>query len=235
MIARLETWWNVGVDSFAEDNGYAMAEVPRELIGYVTASVTDIKALEEAEGWAYDGGPTRLRVQDGRVHMALAWRLEVNRGAWAAVRGLDPRAGLRRDFAEHIARKLISLPSVCETDAVMTARFASGNGPIWRTWTWQDRHHHEAHDDGPSVHLPVAPFRPGPQEGTEMTATAWRSSIRQYENGDKVRRVGGPKGSGGTVYSSNPMVGAQEGRKVYTVLREGGVFSALDYRLEPDV
>lgn len=159
MISRLETWWNVGVHSFAEDNGYALAEVPRELIGYVTASITDIKALEEAKGWAYDGGLTRLQVRDGRVHMALAWRLEVNREAWAAARGLDPRGALRPDFTQHIAGELIGLPSVCETDAVMTARYAAGNGLTSRTWTWQDRHP-DARDLGPPIHLPVIPGRP---------------------------------------------------------------------------
>lgn len=140
MIARLNTWWSVGVDSFAGDNGYDIADVPRELVEYVTASITDIKALEEAEGWAYGYGSTHLRVVDGRVHMTLDWRLEVGRDAWAAVRGLDPRAGLRHDFAEHIARELIGLPSVCETDAVMTARYATGRGTVRRTWTYEDRH-----------------------------------------------------------------------------------------------
>ncbi|WP_433860251.1 hypothetical protein [Streptomyces kronopolitis] len=158
MITRLETWWSVGVTSFAQDNGYAESEVPRELIGYVTASVTDIKALDEAEGWAYDGGLTHLQVRDGRVHMALAFRLEVEREAWAAVRGLDPRGPVRLDFAEHIARELIGLPSVCETDAVMTARFAAGRGPTSRTWTWQDRHP-DARDLGPPIHLPAVPGR----------------------------------------------------------------------------
>ncbi|MFB6505577.1 hypothetical protein ACFC07_22200 [Streptomyces sp. NPDC056099] len=146
------------MDSFAGDNGYDVAEVPRELIGYVTASITDIKALEEAEGWAYDGGLTRLQVHDGRVQMALSFRLEVDREAWAAVRGLDPRGAVRLDFAEHIARELIGLPSVCETDAVMTARFAAGHGPTTRTWTWQDRHP-DARDDGPPIHLPAVPGR----------------------------------------------------------------------------
>ncbi|MFC8538079.1 hypothetical protein ACFUJY_29765 [Streptomyces sp. NPDC057249] len=140
MIARLETWWRVGVDSFAEDNGYDVAEVPRELIWYVTASITDIKALDEAEGWAYGCGSTSLRVVAGQVHMRLDWRLEVERAAWAEVRGLDPRTSLRRDFAEHIAHELITLPSVCETDAVMTARYATGRGPVRRTWTYEDRH-----------------------------------------------------------------------------------------------
>lgn len=140
MIARLATWWNVGVNSFAGDNGYDVAEVPRELIGYVTASITDIKALEEAEGWAYDGGSSHLRVTNGRVRMRLDWRLEADRNAWAAVRGLDPRAGLRQDLAAHIAHELITLPSVCETDAVMTARYATGRGTVRRTWTYEDRH-----------------------------------------------------------------------------------------------
>ncbi|MFD8609517.1 hypothetical protein [Streptomyces sp. NPDC059631] len=158
MISRLETWWNVGVRSFAKDNGYAESEVPRELIGYVTASVTDIKALDEAEGWAYDSGLTRLQVRGGRVHMALGFRLEVDREAWAAVRGLDPRGPVRLDFTEHIARELIRLPSVCETDAVMTARYAAGRGPTSRTWTWQDRHP-DARNDGPLIHLPAIPGR----------------------------------------------------------------------------
>ncbi|MFJ5739974.1 hypothetical protein [Streptomyces microflavus] len=158
MIVRLETWWNVGVASFAEGNGYDEAEVPRELIGYVTASVTDIRALDEAEGWAYDGGLTRLQARDGRVHMGLSFRLEVDREAWAAVRGLDPRGSVCPDFAEHMARELIGLPSVCETDAVMTACYAAGQGPTVRTWTWQDRHP-EARDAGPPIHFPAAPGR----------------------------------------------------------------------------
>ncbi|MEV7465237.1 hypothetical protein AB0O20_01830 [Streptomyces kronopolitis] len=156
MITRLETWWSVGVDSFAEDGGYDAAEVPRELCWYVTSSITDIKALDEAEGWAYGYGSPQLRVDAGRVHMALAWRLEVNRESWAAVRGLDPRAAIRHDFAEHIARELIGLPSVCETDAVMTARYATGHGTVHRSWTWQDRHP-DARNNGPSTHLPVVP------------------------------------------------------------------------------
>ncbi|NEA15447.1 hypothetical protein [Streptomyces halstedii] len=155
---RLETWWNVGVRSFAEDNGYDEAEVPRELIGYVTASVTGIKTLDEAGGWAYDGGLTHLQVCDGRVHMALGFRLEADREAWAAVRGLDPRGPVRPDFVEHMARELIGLPSVCETDAVMTARYAAGRGPAVRTWTWQDRHP-GARDGGPPIHFPVIPGR----------------------------------------------------------------------------
>ncbi|MFD7764110.1 hypothetical protein [Streptomyces microflavus] len=140
MIVRLATLWSVGVASFAEDNGYDEAEAPRELVEYVTASITDIKALDEAEGWAYGYGSAQLRVRHGRVHMTLNWRLEADRAAWAAARELDPRAGVREDFAAHIARELIGLPSVCETDAVMTARYSAGHGPVRRTWTWEDRH-----------------------------------------------------------------------------------------------
>ncbi|MFJ1742505.1 hypothetical protein ACIOG4_28000 [Streptomyces microflavus] len=140
MIARLETWWHVGLHSFAEDGGYDLAEVPRELCHYVTASITDIKALNDAEGYAYGYGPANIRIIGDRVHMTLRWRLSVDRNAWAAVRGLDPRAGLRHDLAEHIARELIGLPSVCETDAVMSARYATGSGTVRRTWTWHDRH-----------------------------------------------------------------------------------------------
>ncbi|OEV09241.1 hypothetical protein [Streptomyces nanshensis] len=139
VIARLETWWSVGVDSFADDGGYDPSAVPRELCGYVTASITDIKALDEAEGWAHGYGRTGLRVRDGRVHMALAWRLDVDRQAWAAVRGLDPRRGVRRDLAEHIAFELFHLSSVCETDAVMTARYATGHGTVRRIWRPEDR------------------------------------------------------------------------------------------------
>ncbi|MFI9052484.1 hypothetical protein [Streptomyces sp. NPDC053427] len=140
MISRLETWWSVGVDSFAKDNGRDPADVPRELCAYVTASITDIKALDDAEGWAHGYGSANLRVTGGRVHMTLSWRLNVDRAAWAAVRGLDPRAGVRHDIAEHTAFELIHLPSVCETDAVMSARYATGRGIVRRTWTWHDRH-----------------------------------------------------------------------------------------------
>ncbi|MGW7089995.1 hypothetical protein ACWGH2_41800 [Streptomyces sp. NPDC054871] len=142
MIARLETSWSVGVDSFADDNGRDPADVPWELCAYVTASITDIKALDDAEGWAHGYGSANLRVVDGRVRMTLCWRLNVARAAWAAVRDLDPRAGVRHDLAEHIARELVHLSSVCETDAVMTARYATGHGTVRRTWTWDDRHPH---------------------------------------------------------------------------------------------
>ncbi|MFD3970135.1 hypothetical protein [Streptomyces cyaneofuscatus] len=37
------------------------------------------------------------------------------------------------DFAAHIARELIGLPSVCETDVVVTARYVAGHGPVRRT------------------------------------------------------------------------------------------------------
>ncbi|WP_330335676.1 hypothetical protein OHS33_39245 (plasmid) [Streptomyces sp. NBC_00536] len=139
MIARLETWWHVGVDSFAEDGGYDPAEVPRELCWYITASVTDIAALVDADGWAHGYGNTGLRVVDGRVHMALAWCLDVDRAAWAAVRGLDPRGSVRADLLAHMASELFHLPSVCETDAVMTARYSTGDGPVRRLWTPADR------------------------------------------------------------------------------------------------
>ncbi|MER7761569.1 hypothetical protein [Streptomyces sp. NPDC097619] len=158
MIAHLKTWWTVGVDNFAADCGCAEAEVPRELSWYVSASINDIKALNEADGWAHGHGESLLRVTGGRVHMAAAWRLEVDRAAWAAARGQDPRTALRADFAQHIAQELIGLPSVCETDAVMTAEFATGRGPVRRTWTWQDRHPH-AKTEGPPIHLPAVPGR----------------------------------------------------------------------------
>ncbi|MFE1270593.1 hypothetical protein [Streptomyces sp. NPDC058758] len=139
MIARLETWWDVGVDSFAEDGGYEPAEVPRELSWYVSASIIDIAALAEADGYAYSYRPGSVRVVAGRVRMTLSWRLCADRAKWAAARGLDPRGPLRRDLAEHVAQELFTLPSVCETDAVMTARYATGSGLIRRTWRPADR------------------------------------------------------------------------------------------------
>jgi hypothetical protein len=137
--AVLETWWHVSLDSYADDNGIDPANVPRELCEYVTASITDIKALEEAEGWAYGFGGTRLRVIDGRAHAYLAWTLEADRAAWIKVRDLDPRATARRDLVEHTAYELYHLPSLCETDAVMTARYATGSGRIRRVWQPGDR------------------------------------------------------------------------------------------------
>ncbi|MFF0754447.1 hypothetical protein [Streptomyces sp. NPDC004267] len=145
MIARLETRWHVGVQSFAQDGGYDPAEVPRELSWYVSASITDIAALVEADGYAYDFGHSSLRVVDGRVHMAMSWRLSAERAAWAAARRLDPRGPLRRDLAEHVAHELFTLPSVCETDAVMTAHYASGHGSIQRTWRPSDRRRATTH------------------------------------------------------------------------------------------
>lgn len=139
MIAVLRTWWHVGLDSYADENGIELADVPREFCWYVTASVTDIPPLAEAEGWAYDAGAIDLQVIDGRAHMHLAWRFDVDRAAWAAVRGLDPRTALRRDLVERMAFELFHLGSLCETDAVMTARYSVGNGPETRVWRPEDR------------------------------------------------------------------------------------------------
>jgi hypothetical protein len=139
VIAVLRTWWHVGLESYAEDNGIDLADVPREFCYYVTASVTDIPPLAEAEGYAYDVGQTHRQVIDGRAHMSLAWRLDVDRAAWAAVRGLDPRAGVRRDLVERMAFELFHLGSLCETDVVMTARYSVGDGPEERVWCPQDR------------------------------------------------------------------------------------------------
>jgi hypothetical protein len=139
VIGVLRTWWHVGLDSYADDNGIAPADVSREFCHYVTASVCDLPSLAAAEGWAYDVGTINLRVLDGRAHMSLHWRLDVDREAWADVRGLDPRSSLRRDLIEQTAFELFHLGSLCETDAVMTARYSVGSGPEQRVWRPEDR------------------------------------------------------------------------------------------------
>ncbi|MEU3500195.1 hypothetical protein ABZ726_05295 [Streptomyces hundungensis] len=161
MITVLKTWWDVGVDSFADDNGRDPRDVPRELCWYITASINDIPSLDEAEGWARGFGSTGLRVINGRVHMVLAWRLDVDRARWAAVRDLDPRAGIRRDLAEHIADELFHLSSICETDAIMTARYATGRGAVRCTWRPEDRRRY----DDPTTS--VSGRKPGPTTSKE--------------------------------------------------------------------
>lgn len=52
---------------------------------------------------------------------------------------LPPRGPLRRYLAQHVAHELFTLPSVCDTDAVMTAWYATGSGLIRRTWRPTDR------------------------------------------------------------------------------------------------
>ncbi|MFI1408828.1 hypothetical protein ACH4Y0_02645 [Streptomyces sp. NPDC020707] len=132
MIAILYTLWDVSAVSFAEVNGIAEADVPRELGGYISACINDIPALADSDGWARCLHTPDLPDQlDGRVRQRIDWRIAVTPASWLAARGLDQQA-VRADLLEHLAHELYHLPSICVTDAVMTATYTVDGREIRR-------------------------------------------------------------------------------------------------------
>lgn len=138
MIAILRTLWTVSLDSYADDNGIDPARVEADLGDYLVTSINDIAPLEEAGAYAtcITGHPDPQ--PPGQAVVRCDWRITVDRMAWQQARGIG-RQGARRDLLDYLARELYSLPSVCETDAVMTATYNTGRGLVQRTFQPGDR------------------------------------------------------------------------------------------------
>ncbi|MFJ9719983.1 hypothetical protein ACIRPQ_29325 [Streptomyces sp. NPDC101213] len=143
LIAVLSTRWEVSAASYAEDNGVDDANVLFDLGSLLASSINDLPAMDEAEGWASLLDTPREGQEfhgvDGIVRLRMDWRIKVDRDAWLAARGLDPRAAARPDLLAHVAWDLYHLGAVCETDAVMRAEYQGGKGPVVREFRPQMR------------------------------------------------------------------------------------------------
>jgi hypothetical protein len=139
MIALLRTVWTVSAASYAEANGINPADVERELGGYLTASINDLPALDATDGWARSLPTPGARLQaDERLVIRVDWRIEVTASSWREARGI--REGrMRRDLLEHLTEEVYNLPSLCETDATMTAIYQLDLRKVRRTLRPEDR------------------------------------------------------------------------------------------------
>lgn len=138
MIAILHTLWTVSLDSYADDNGIDADRVEEDLGDYLVTSINDIAPLEEAGAYATCITPRPDPQPPGQAVVRCDWRITVDRDAWQQVRGIGRRAA-RRDLLDHLVRELYSLPSVCETDVVMTATYRTGRVVVQRTFQPSDR------------------------------------------------------------------------------------------------
>jgi hypothetical protein len=138
MIAILRTLWTVSLDSYADDNAIAPDRVEADLGDYLVTSINDIAPLEEAGAYATCITPRPDPQPPGQAVVRCDWRITVDREAWQQARAIGRQAA-RRDFLDYVARELYSLPSVCETDAVMTAAYNTGRGLVRRTFKPSDR------------------------------------------------------------------------------------------------
>lgn len=138
MIAILRTLWTVSLDSYAEDNGIEPGRVEADLGDYLVTSINDIAPLEEAGAYATCITPRPDPQPLGKAVVRCDWRITVDREAWQQARGIERQAA-RRDLLDYVTRELYSLPSVCETDVVMTATYNTGRGLMWRTFRPSDR------------------------------------------------------------------------------------------------
>lgn len=133
MIAILRTLWTVSLDSYADDNGIDPERVEADLGDYLVTSINDIAPLEEAGAYATCITPRPDPQPPGRAVVRCDWRITVDRQAWQQARGIG-RQSARSDLLDHVARELYSLPSVCETDVVMTATYNTGRGLVQHTF-----------------------------------------------------------------------------------------------------
>lgn len=138
MIAILRTLWTLSVDSYAADNGTEPERTELDLASYLTSSVNDIAPLGEAGAYATCITERPAPQPPCQAVVRCDWRITVDREAWQQARDIGRQAA-RRDLLDHLARQLYSLPSVCDTDVVMTAVYNAGSGQVRRTFSPTDR------------------------------------------------------------------------------------------------
>lgn len=138
MIAILRTLWTVSLDSYANDNGIDPDRVESDLASYLVFAINDIAPFEGAGAYATCITPRPDPQSPGQAVVRCDWRITVEREAWQQARGIGRQAA-RRDLLDHVARELYSLPSVCDTDAVMTATYHTGKGLMRRRFQPSDR------------------------------------------------------------------------------------------------
>lgn len=138
MIAILRTLWTVSLDSYADDNGIEPGRVEGDLASYLVFSINDLAPFEEAGAYATCITPQPAPQPPGQAVVRCDWRITVGRESWQRARGIG-RQSARRDLLDYLARELYSLPSVCDTNAVMTATYNAGRGLVRRTFRPSDR------------------------------------------------------------------------------------------------
>lgn len=138
MIAILRTLWTVSLDSYASDNGVAAERVELDMADYLVTAINDIPPLPEIGGYATCITERPAPQPPGQAVVRCDWRIAVDRGSWQRARGIG-RQSVRRDLLDHLACELYRLPSVCETDATMTAAYNSGRGQVRRSFHPQNR------------------------------------------------------------------------------------------------
>lgn len=138
MIAILRTLWVVSLDSYAGDNGIEPERTEVDLANYLTSSINDIAPFGEAGGYATCITESPAPQPPGQAVVRCDWRITINREAWQQTRDIGRQAA-RRDLLNHMVRELYSLPSVCDTDVVMTTMYNAGRGQMRRTFSPTDR------------------------------------------------------------------------------------------------
>ncbi|MEV5451528.1 hypothetical protein [Streptomyces sp. NPDC052535] len=133
MIAILRTLWVVSLDSYARDNGIDSERTEIDLANYLTSSINDIAPFDEACGYATCITEHPAPQPPGQAAVRCDWRITIDREAWQTARGIGRQAA-RRDLLAYLVGELYSLPSVCDTDAVMTATYNTGRGTVRRTF-----------------------------------------------------------------------------------------------------
>jgi hypothetical protein len=138
MIAILRTLWVVSLDSYARDNGIEPERTEIDLANYLTSSINDIAPFDEADGYATCITERPAPQPPGQAVVRCDWRISVDRESWQQARGIG-RQAVRRDLLDYLVGELYSLPSVCDTDAVMTAAYNTGRGRVIRAFGPTDR------------------------------------------------------------------------------------------------
>ncbi|TXS44934.1 hypothetical protein [Streptomyces sp. OR43] len=119
----------MSLNSYARENGIEPERTEIDLANYLTSSINDIAPFDEADGYATCITERPAPQPPGQAAVRCDWRITVNREAWQQARGIG-RQAVRPDLLAHLVRELYSLPSVCDTDAVMTAVYTVGRGQL---------------------------------------------------------------------------------------------------------
>ncbi|MFE7780341.1 hypothetical protein [Streptomyces nigrescens] len=138
MIAIIRTTWAVSAASYAADNGVSEGDVFRELGWYISSSINDLPAMADSGAWARCLPTPNMPAPDGQAKVRIDWQVEVRAAAWLQARELH-RCSARRDLCGYLTHELYHLPSICETDAIMTVTYNDGHGKVHRTFRPADR------------------------------------------------------------------------------------------------
>jgi hypothetical protein len=139
VVVDLDTVWTVSVASYVEDNRIYEEDVARELGGYLTSMINDLPEFENSDAWAVSQRRRPDRQADGIAVVYVYWRIEVTPAQWLAARGLPPRTSARKDLLEFLPVELYRLPSLCDTNIVMTATYKLAGRTVRREFKPENR------------------------------------------------------------------------------------------------